>query len=56
MNIDNRRLREIRMEKRVYKDQLTKARTPHERQIMQGKIGCLETEERQILKRYDVIL
>lgn len=56
MNMDNRRLREIRLEKQAYKDQLIKAETPHDRQIYQGKIGCLETEEKQILKKYGVII
>jgi len=56
MNIDNRRLREIRMEKRVYTNQLNKAQTPHDRQIYQGKIASLNREEKQILKRYDVIV
>ena len=56
MNLDNRRLREIQLEKKVYEDQLRKARTPHDRQIYTGKIGCLETEEKQILKRNDVVI
>ena len=56
MNIDNRRLREIRLEKRVYTDRLNKARTPHDRQIYQGKIASLNREEKQILRRYDVIV
>ena len=55
MNIDNRRLRQIRMEKRVYTDQLSKAKTPHDKQIYQGKIASLDKEERQILKRYDAL-
>ena len=55
MNIDNRRLREIRMEKRVYTDRVYKAKTPSDRQIYQGKIASLDKEERQILKRYDAL-
>ena len=43
MNIDNRRLRQIRMEKRVYTDQLSKAKTPHDKQIYQGKIASLDS-------------
>ena len=54
MNIDNRRLRQIRLEKRVYLDQMNKARTPSEKQVYQGKISCLDKEERNILKRYGV--
>ena len=56
MNIDNRRLREIRREKRVYQDRLNKAKTPHDRQIYQGKIASLNREEKNILKRYGVEL
>lgn len=56
MNIDNRRLRQIRLEKRVYQDQMNKAKTPSEKQVYQGKISCLDKEERDILKRYDVIV
>ena len=56
MNIDNRRLRQIRMEKRIYTDQLNKAKTPHDKQIYQGKIASLNNEEKQILRRYDVII
>ena len=55
MNINNRRLREIRREKRVYQDRLNKAETPHDKQIYQGKIASLNREEIQILKRYDAI-
>ena len=55
MNIDNRRLRQIRLEKRVYTDQLNKAKTPHDKQIYQGKIASLNKEETQILKRYDAL-
>ena len=55
MNIDNRRLREIQLEKRVYQDQLNKSQTPHERQLYQGKLASLNREETQILKRYSVI-
>ena len=56
MNIDNRRLREIRLEKRVYTDRLYKAKTPSDRQMYQGKIASLNNEEKQILRRYDVII
>lgn len=56
MNIDNRRLREIQREKRVYQDQLDKSESISDCLIFQGKIECLENEEKDILKRYDVIL
>ena len=55
LNLDNRRLREIRLEKRVYQDQMNKAKTPSEKQVYQGKIGSLNKEEKLILKRYGVI-
>ena len=56
MNIDNRRLREIRLEKQVYKDQLEKSETISDPLIYQGKIEALEREEKEILARYDVIV
>lgn len=56
MNIDNRRLREIRLEKQVYKDQLEKSETISDCLIYQGKLECLENEEKDILARYDVIV
>ena len=55
MNIDNRRLREMRSEKRVYQDRLEKAETISESLIYQGKLDILNREEIQILKRYDAI-
>ena len=56
MNIDNRRLREIQREKQVYGEQLEQADTINDCLIYQGKIECLEREEKNILKRYDVII
>ena len=56
MNIDNRRLREIRLEKQVYKDQLEKSETISDSLLYQGKLESLEREEKDILSRYDVIL
>ena len=56
MNIDNRRLREIRLEKQVYKDQLEKSETISDSLIYQGKIEALEREEKEILARYDVVV
>ena len=55
MNIDNRRLREIQREKAAYADRLEQADTINDCLIYQGKIDCLEREEKEILKRYDVI-
>ena len=56
MNIDNRRLREIRMEKRVYQKLLNEFDKISDCLVYQGKIECLENEEKNILKRYDVIV
>ena len=56
MNIDNRRLREIQREKKVYVDRLEKSETISDSLIFQGKIESLEREEKDILSRYDVIL
>ena len=56
MNIDNRRLREIQQEKMVYQDRLKKAETISDSLIYQGKLECLENEEKDILKRYDVVI
>ena len=55
MNIDNRRLREIQIEKRAYSKLLDEADKISDCLIYQGKLECLENEERDILKRYDVI-
>ena len=54
MNIDNRRLREIQREKRVYEDLLDKSETINDCLIYQGKIDCLAREEKEILERCDV--
>lgn len=56
MNIDNRRLREIRLEKQVYKDQLEKSETISDSLLYQGKLESLEREEKDILARYDVVI
>ena len=56
MNIDNRRLREIRLEKQVYKDQLEKSETISDSLLYQGKLESLEREEKDILARYDGII
>ena len=41
------------MEKKLYTGRLSKAKTPSDRQIYQGKIASLNREEKQILKRYE---
>ena len=56
MNIDNRRLREIQREKVVYQDRLDKSESISDCLIYQGKLECLENEEKDILKRYDVVI
>ena len=56
MNIDNRRLREIQTEKRLYQRLLDESEKISDCLIYQGKIECLENEEKDILKRYDVIV
>ena len=56
MNMDNRRLKEIQAEKLVWQDQLNKTTSVGEIATFKGKIECLEREEKQILKRNDVII
>ena len=57
MNIDNRRLREIQRQIKAYKTLMDCPDADiNERLIYQGKIEALEREEKDILKRYDVIL
>ena len=55
MNIDNRRLREIQRDLVFYHKRLKEAETISDSLIYQGKIEILEKEEKDILKRYDVI-
>lgn len=55
MNIDNRRLREIQRDLVFYNKRLKEAETISDSLIYQGKIEILEKEEKEILKRYDVI-
>jgi len=54
MNSDNRRLREIQQEKKVWQDQLNKCESISECFAFQGKLDILEKEEKEILKRCDV--
>ena len=56
MNIDNRRLREIQSEKRVYKSLLERSDKISDCLIYQGKLECLDKEEKDILARYDVVV
>ena len=55
MNIDNRRLREIQREKRIYKSLLDESDKISDCLIYQGKLESLNREEKRILERYDVI-
>lgn len=54
MNHDNRRLREIQSEKRLYTSLYANAKE-QDKQIYKGKLECLVKEEKEILERYDVI-
>ena len=57
MNIDNRRLKEIQSQIQAYYTLLKcDDSTISERLTYKSKIECLEKEEKQILKRCDVIL
>ena len=51
LNIDNRRLRQIQREKRMYQGLRDKSTKENDRQIYQGKLECIEKEEREILRR-----
>ena len=55
MNIDNRRLREIQLEKRIYTNLLNESEKISDCLIYQGKLDCLNREEKDILQRSDVI-
>ena len=55
MNIDNRRLREVQRQIKAYNTLIEcPDATIRDRLIYQGKIECLEREEQEILRRYDV--
>ena len=56
MNPQNRRLKEIQSEKLVWQDQLDKATSISDCLTFRGKIEILENEEKEILKRNDVII
>ena len=55
MNLSNRRLQEVQRELIFYHKRLKEAETISDSLIYQGKIEILEKEEKDILKRYDVI-
>ena len=55
MNIDNRRLFEIRREKIAYQRLLDESDKISDCLVYQGKLESLNKEEKQILARYDVI-
>ena len=56
MNLDNRRLKEIQSEIKAYTELYNQSTKETDKQIYQGKLKCLEEEEKNILKRYDVII
>ena len=56
MNIDNRRLKEIQKEKRLFYSLLNEAESISDCLTYKGKLDLLENEEKQILKRCDVII
>lgn len=56
MNIDNRRLREIQKQIKAYNTLIECSESIEDSLIYQGKLESLEREEKEILKRYDVII
>ena len=56
MNMDNERLREIQIFKAAYLNELNKADTIGDCLILQDKLDELDHEEKEILKRFDVIV
>lgn len=56
MNLQNRRLRELQKEIKAYSKLRDESVKETDKQIYQGKINALEREEKQILKRMDVII
>ena len=54
MNINNRRLRELQHEKRLYNSLYNQADKESEKRLYKGKLECVEREEKKILKRYGV--
>ena len=56
MNLDNKRLKEIQSEIKAYTELYNQSTKETDKQIYKGKLECLEEEEKNILKRYDVII
>ena len=56
MNCENRRLREIQREKRIYTGLLEQSEKISDCLLYQGKLDCLNREEKEILERNDVII
>ena len=56
MNSDNQRLKEIQQLKQGYASKRNNAKSMHEMFKFQDKIDKLEIEEKDILKRCDVII
>lgn len=56
MNLDNQRLREIQQFKQFYKARLEEDNTELEKDLLQIRYDELETEEKEILERNDVII
>ena len=55
MNLDNERLNEIKIMLSVYYHELNKSDTISDCLLIQGHIDELEKEEKEILKRCDVL-
>jgi hypothetical protein len=56
LNLDNRRLVEIQKEKKLFSSLLDKAESISDCLTYKGKLDILEKEEKEILKRNDVII
>ena len=56
MNLDNQRLRDIQTFKAFYNARLNDEPTELGRDLIQMKLNELETEEKQILERSNVII
>ena len=54
MHYDNRRLREIQLEKSFFKELIEKAESKDNISVFESKLKLLEDEEKRILKRYKV--
>ena len=56
MNLDNERLKEIKLMLSIYYHELDKSESISDCLLIQGHIDRLENEEKEILKRCDVIV